>query len=415
VGSHEYRDVGFYACLFFGLYFEVFLLINFIEKKPAKKTTTLPQTYPFVSMIVPCFNEERTIAATITSLLSLQYPKDKLEILVVDDGSRDSTGTIAQRCATEDARIKYFYKENGGKYTALNFGIERAQGEIVGCLDADSFVAEDALIESIKTFEHDPKIMALAPAMKVHQPKKILELMQSVEYTFGVFYKKMCDNLGAINVLPGPFSLYKKEIFSKIGPFHHAHNTEDMEIAFRMQKHGLKIANAHTAFVHTTVPNTLRGLLKQRTRWSQGYLQNSMDYKYMYFNPRFGNFGMLVLPFGLIGFFAGMYAAVYTLVTGIFHTTNNVFDLWRTGVPVQVGFNTAHLSWFYLDTSMLAFLLLIAFVVTVVTIVLGKSIGEVSLSARALLSYFLLFSFVAPLWLLQATWGAVRARESSWR
>ena len=87
----------------------------------------------------------------------------------------------------------------------------------------------------------------------------MLETMQAVEYTFGIFYKKMFDNLAALNVLPGPFSIYRREVFKKIGVFRHAHNTEDMEIAFRMHANGLKIVNAHTAFVYTTVPKTVRG------------------------------------------------------------------------------------------------------------------------------------------------------------
>src|SRR6185503_16128899 len=105
------------------------------------------------------------------------------------------------------------------------------------------------------------------------------------EYTFGVFTKKVFDNLGAISVLPGPFSLYKREVFAKAGMFRHAHNTEDMEMAFRMHQHGLRIENAHTAVVYTNVPKTVWSLVKQRTRWSQGFLENSKDYRHMYFNP----------------------------------------------------------------------------------------------------------------------------------
>src|SRR6185295_16189198 len=99
----------------------------------------------------------------------------------------------------------------------------------VGCLDADSFVAPDAMLEVAKRLDTDPSIMALTPSMQVYRPRKIIERMQAVEYTFGIFYKKMFDNLSALNVLPGPFSIYKREVFEKIGLFRHAYNTEDME------------------------------------------------------------------------------------------------------------------------------------------------------------------------------------------
>jgi cellulose synthase/poly-beta-1,6-N-acetylglucosamine synthase-like glycosyltransferase len=198
-------SLGIYACLFLALYFEVFLLISFLEKPPAKRTTTLPSRYPTVAILVPCFNEERTLAATINSLLALTYPKDKLSIVVIDDGSRDSTAAIAEQYVAAHPQVKFFTKPNGGKYTALNFGIEHTTAELIGCLDADSFVEKDALLEVVKRFEADPSVMAITPAMKVHRPQSWLELMQAAEYTFGIFYKKMFDNLAAISVLPGPF------------------------------------------------------------------------------------------------------------------------------------------------------------------------------------------------------------------
>ena len=198
--------LGVFVCLFLALYFEVFLLISFLESKPNKKTARKPRRFPTVTIVVPSFNEERTIGATLTSLLALEYPKEKLEIVVVDDGSKDGTAAVAQEYAKNHPQISYVHKENGGKYTALNFAIERSTAELIGCLDADSYVSPDSLIEVVKKFEDDQEAHAIMPAMKVAEPKSMLERMQAVEYTFGVFYKKMFDNIGALNVLPGPFS-----------------------------------------------------------------------------------------------------------------------------------------------------------------------------------------------------------------
>lgn len=407
--------LGLYVCLFVALYFEVFLLISFFEKKPTKKDRSRPLCYPVVSMLVPCFNEERTLAGTIDSLLKLEYPADKLDIVVIDDGSKDGTAAIGREYAARfPGRVTFLQKENGGKYTALNLGIEHSRGEIIGCLDADSFVASDALIESIKGFERDPEIMGLTPAMKVNKPRKMLELMQQVEYTFGIFYKKMFDNLAAIDVLPGPFSLYKREVFAKIGPFRHAHNTEDMEIAFRMHVHGLKISNAHTAFVYTTVPKTVRALLKQRVRWSQGFLQNARDYRHLFFNPRLGNFGMLVLPFKITAFVAGLYSAgfiVYHMVAMIAAKTSQYVV---TGIPLHLP-GMPEFSWFYFNTSMMTFLILSVLSMTFAAIVIGSRIADTKISVKSYVAYFALFGFLAPLWLIRATWGAVLARESAWR
>jgi len=404
---------GVYFALFIALYFEVFLLISYLEKKPHKKSVAKPARYPTVAMLVPCYNEEKTLAQTVASLLSLEYPKEKLSIVIVDDGSKDKTREIGQAlAAAHPAQVQYFYKENGGKYTALNFGIEHSTAEIIGCLDADSFVAPDALMEAVKKFEAEPATMAITPAMKVFRPQKWLELMQAVEYTFGIFYKKMFDNLSAVNVLPGPFSLYRRDVFTRIGLFRHAHNTEDMEIAFRMHANGLKIVNAHTAFVYTTVPSTVRGLIKQRTRWSQGFLQNSRDYSYMVFNPNFGNFGMLVLPFSLIAFAAGLYTAAYTLSRIIYAVWEKFADLTATRVPLSI---PTHVDWFYVNTSMMLFVILAVLCGTLLAIVLGKRIAETEIGVKSLVAYFALFGFIAPVWLFRAAWGAALARESKWR
>ncbi len=406
-------SLGIYITLFIGLYFEVFLLISFIEHQPAKKTTARPTHFPRVSMVVPCWNEETTVAGTLDSLLALDYPKDKLEILVIDDGSTDKTGEIVTAYHAKHPHIILHRKENGGKYSAMNWGIEHSSGELIGFLDADSFVAEDGLIEMVKTFQEKPEMMALAPSMKVFRPRRMIELMQQVEYTFGVFYKKMFDNLSAISVLPGPFSIYRREVFEKIGLFRHAHNTEDMEMTFRMHAHGLKLSNAHTAHVYTTVPKTTWKLVKQRTRWSQGFLQNSQEYSFMYLNPRFGNFGMVVLPFGLIAFASALYCGGYVLLHLGSSIINRALDLWATRIPPHL--TAPHLEWFYLNTSMMTFLILITLSMTFFAVYVGNTIVKNKLTLKSYLSYFLLFGFIAPVWLARAAWGALRAQESSWR
>lgn len=408
-------DVGAYGVYFFmflALYFEVFLLISFFERKPAKKSSELPNRYPTVTLVVPCFNEEATLAGTLDSLLALSYPKDKLSIVVVNDGSRDRTLEIAQSY-TKHPEIQVFSKENGGKYTALNFAIERCESELVGCLDADSFVVPDALLEVVKKFEANPSTMAVVPAMKVHGPRNPLELMQAVEYTFGIFYKKMFDNLAAISVLPGPFSIYKRDVFNRIGLFKHAHNTEDMEMAFRMQANGLPIENAHTATVYTKVPDSLMKLVRQRTRWSQGFLQNSQDYRYMYFNPRYGYFGLLALPFGLAMFIGALYMVTYLLIKVALNVSDRIATLTSTKIPIQ--FPEFHFDWFYIDTSMLTVLIMVTLLMTLAAVSLGKRIAGGQLSFASYVSYFALYGFVAPLWLARAAWGAIRAQESVWR
>jgi len=160
-----------YTLLFSALYAQVFLLVTFFEMRAtrahsAREALRLTSARlsmagessstvlePRVAIIVPCWNEERTLARTVDSLLALEYPRDKLSVVIVDDGSTDGTSAVAERYR-RNPQVALLSKENGGKYTALNLGIEHvgASADLVGCLDADSFVAPSALREIVRVF-----------------------------------------------------------------------------------------------------------------------------------------------------------------------------------------------------------------------------------------------------------------------
>lgn len=405
---------GVYFCLFLGLYFEVFLLISFFEKRPTVKTRSLPKHYPSVAILVPCWNKGATLGPTVESLLSLTYPKDKLKVVIIDDGSTDNTFEAAQAFAGHPQVSIYQKKNEGSKYSALNFGLAHSESELVGCLDADSFVEKDALVEMVKAFEDNPEVMAAAPSMKVHQPRNMLELMQSVEYTFGIFYKKMFDNLNSISVLPGPFSIYRRSLFDIVGTFRRAHHTEDMEMAFRMHMHGLKLVNVHTAVVHTNVPRNVPALIRQRVRWSRGFLENSKDYWFMYLNRKYGTFGMMVLPLWLIAFCGGLYTAFFLVWRVSSFIVGRALDMLATRIPPHMPNLTFDIQWLYINVGMLTFLMIAILFITIVAIMLGQRIAHTRLSVMSFVSYFALFGFLAPVWLARAAYDAVLARDRGW-
>ena len=171
------------------MYFEVFLLVTYFEERESFTETDAPQRmpgkYPTVTIIVPAWNESTTLLGTVESLLSLNYPKDRLSLFIVDDGSTDDTLQVAQAYA-KHPQVRIFSKENGGKYTALNLGIEVSTSELIGCLDADSFVDERALIEIIPFFDN-PQVMAVTPSVQIHKPDNMLRKMQAAEYMIGEY------------------------------------------------------------------------------------------------------------------------------------------------------------------------------------------------------------------------------------
>jgi len=248
-----------------------------------------------VSIVIPAYNEEESIERTIKSALSLHYARERLEIIVVNDGSKDRTYEIAKRFESEGKhRVRVFTKENGGKGSALNFGIEKASGEIIVSMDADTFVRADALKIMIGYFA-DEAVQAVAPSMGVYKPKGILARIIQIEYYMGVFLRKSFAVVNAIHITPGAFSAYRKSFFEKHGGYDENNITEDLEIALRIQRNHGVLENAVQAVVYTLSPGTFRSLLVQRRRWYVGLVRNLWAYRDL-FSRSHGALGTIILP-----------------------------------------------------------------------------------------------------------------------
>lgn len=396
------------------LYFEVFLLITFFErfrKYEEKRSSAKLSRYPSVTIIVPGYNEEKAFIKTINSLLALNYPAEKLSIMAVDDGSTDNTWEMLQQFK-DNPRVQLFHKENGGKHTALNYGIKHSTSEFVGCLDADSFVCPEALNEIIRAFELDPELSAVTPVIKISNPQSLLQHIQRAEYDLSVFIRRTFSFLDAIFITPGPFSIFRREVFAEIGEYKSAHNTEDLEMALRMQKYHMRIGNSHQAFVYTHGPRTLRALIKQRVRWVYGFLKNFMDYKYMVFNPKYGHVGMLMLPISLFSIFTALFFAGL-LIHG------SIMWLWRTYIKVSaVGITppgTPSFDWFFINTESMMILTFVLIVASAFLVVIGKKISNEKRGlSYDLALYVAFYGFIAPIWLAKATWNAMLSRKTSW-
>ncbi|MCX6701817.1 MAG: glycosyltransferase [Candidatus Zambryskibacteria bacterium] len=405
------------AFLFISLNFEVFLLITYFEnrleiKKEENFVALGIKKYPAVTIIVPCWNEQFTVSKTIHSLLSLDYPKNKLKIMVVNDGSTDGTWEVVQKFKN-NPQVELHKKENGGKYTALNYGLSKLSTDLVGCLDADSYVHKDALRQIIPYFQ-DKEIMAVAPSIKLWKPKTILELLQKVEYGFGIFTRKMFHYMQAVYITPGPFSIFRKEVFEKLGPYRHAHNTEDIEIALRMQKNNYKIAHAHNALVYTVPPKTIRKLLKQRIRWSHGFIKNATDYRYMFFKKQYGNLGMIILPMASISVVSVLFVSVVSIFNMLKSMINEFIKIQTVGF--NLNWSSFNFDWFYINTEIIAIIGIIIAIGTITMILMSKRMSEGKFDIGMDLVYYLaLYMFIAPLWIGKAAYNAIFSIKTSWR
>ena len=405
------------AFLFVSLFFEVFLLLTFIENRGfiKKETNEISKNLPTATIIVPCFNEEKSIFGTVDSLLALNYPKEKLKIMIIDDGSTDNSWNLIQKYKTHPL-IQIFTKKNGGKHTAVNFAIEKSNGDIIGCLDADSFVEPNALM-NIASYFSDPETMAVTPAMKVHAPGNILQKVQKVEYDWGIFLRKMYSFLNALYVTPGPFSFFRREVFTNLGLYKNAHNTEDTEMAMRMQRHGYKIKNCHTAFVHTIAPNNLSRLFTQRLRWTYGFLKNTIDYRDLFFNKKQGNLGFFVFPVMIISTFSTLLLAGSFIVRVISKIKDFFLNLQAINFDWHP-FKTIHLTlnWFYFNTNIVTLIAILTFILTLTLVLIGRKISEGKIHFKPeLIYFFIIYPFIAPIWLAKSVYNVLISKNTAWR
>lgn len=389
-----FGDIIIYIVIFITLYITTLWLVVFWENKNKICKPKLRKNYPDVCILVPCFNEEKTIIKNVCSLLNLDYPKDKLEIIIIDDGSTDKTYQKAEKLL-KHKQIKLFHKENGGKWTALNYGIERTNAEFIGCLDADSFVAPDAL-KIVMAHFIDKKIMAVTSSLKVYQPKNILQKVQRVEYIIMITYRKILTWINSLTVIPGPFSIYRKEVFEKLGSFVYGHNTEDCEMALRLQSKNWRIANAPDACVYTTTPASFKALKKQRERWYQGSIRNGWDYKYMFMNKKYGDLGLFVLPtipLTILALITMMFYFLFLFIQNII----NRFIIWQA-IGFDFGEITFNPNWFFINTSAS---FLIGFFILALTITILIIASKISNEKLILKRDFLFFIFLySPLYLI---------------
>jgi len=318
------------------LYFAVFWLLVFFEggSLPHKKKKL--DSFPFVTIVIPAYNEcERedtgevrgVVDTTIKHAMSLDYPQDRYEVIVVNDGSTDDTPRVIESAVKQYAgrNILYINKcQNQGKHAAMNDAIAIARGEFLVSLDGDSLLTPDILKGILPYFVSDD-IGCVCPNMTVMDPRTFLEKVQWYEYIINMFYKKLMSHLDCVHVAPGPFSVFRTEVLKKIGGFRSAYNTEDLEITYRLQKNHYRIVQALDVGVQTKAPSTWRAFLRQRKRWFIGATLNTLDYRSMLFNKSHGDFGFIQLPLVL----ASPILAVVILSTLLAYTLKGQYTLWK--------------------------------------------------------------------------------------
>lgn len=255
---------------------------------------TFPDDGPVVSVLIPCFNEEKVIAASVSRILASRW--HGLEVIVLDDGSKDATAQIVRDTFKDEPRVTLLSFENGGKARALNLGLEHAKGDIIVALDADTLFPPDTIARLARWF-HDPGVGAVAGNAIVGNRVNLVTRWQALEYvTAQNLERRALAALGAVTVVPGAVGAWRKAALMELGGYPPDTLAEDQDLTLAVQRAGWRVEFDPEARAYTEAPDTVAGLLKQRYRWSFGTLQCLWKHRSALFNPKRPVLGFVALP-----------------------------------------------------------------------------------------------------------------------
>lgn len=288
---------------------------NTEEEEPAELSST-----PSLTILMPAYNEENVVEESIESALSIDYPN--YDVLLIDDGSTDSTLEKARKFEGREGFTLIEHEENQGKAAALNTGIENTDAEYIAVQDADSRVETELVEKTLAEMENNPDMGAVIGSIKSFSHNTFIQRMQRIQYRLTNFYRSLMAQIDTLDVTPGAFSIYRTEDVREVGGFDLDNPTEDLEMAWKLREHGKSLSMVFNEYSSTHYPETFKDLYHQRVRWKRGSIVNSFKYRHMFFDSSYGWFGKLQLPIhimtpllaaaSLVMVFAGVLQQLYS-------------------------------------------------------------------------------------------------------
>jgi cellulose synthase/poly-beta-1,6-N-acetylglucosamine synthase-like glycosyltransferase/peptidoglycan/xylan/chitin deacetylase (PgdA/CDA1 family) len=266
-----------------------------LQRRRSRRVPHLSRQYrPLVSVIVPAHNEEKVLIPAIKSLFKSTYRK--IEVIIVNDGSTDGTLDVARTLEASYKRLRVINQRGRGKAAALNHAMYRSKGEIIVCMDADTILQPVTISRLVRHFRN-PKVGAVAGYVKVGNIRNTLSMWQALEYATSIAIERNAQAyLGAVTVVPGACGAWRKEAIVAAKGFAGHTLAEDCDTALAVHRAGYTIAQDNAAISLTECPLSFHDLAKQRFRWTFGNIQSYWKHRRLFFNPKYGWLGMVVLP-----------------------------------------------------------------------------------------------------------------------
>ncbi len=396
--------------MFVSIYFlSLFLSLFFKNRKDFFDYPKTNKKYS-ISVLVPAWNEEKTIEGTIRAIFSSGY--DLEEVIVLNDGSKDNTKKIVDKLLKEYPKLTILNKENSGKADSLNQGLEMAKGELVAVVDADSYPDKGSFEKMIGFFD-DKKVGAVTCVFIPRNDKRFFERLQAIEYNIIAFTRKLLGYVDAIYVTPGPLALYRKFALKKIKGFDKNNLTEDIEATWHLAFEGYKRKMCLATHATTTVPIKFKAWYKQRRRWNIGGLQCISKYKKYFFKK--GMLGFFILPFFALQLFLGLLGlSIFVYLV----STRFISNFFYTKYSIELGTSILTMNDLLITPSFLNYLGVILFisgaVFSILVLFIMKSQILVKQNIFNLLFYLLIYLSVYPFIMITALYQFIRG-TGTWR
>jgi cellulose synthase/poly-beta-1,6-N-acetylglucosamine synthase-like glycosyltransferase/peptidoglycan/xylan/chitin deacetylase (PgdA/CDA1 family)/spore germination protein YaaH len=287
-----------------------------------------------ISVVMAAYSEGKVIAETLRALLATDY-KGEIEVIVVDDGSRDETAAEVEHIGHIDPRVRLLQQENRGKARALQRGLAAVHHGIVVFIDADTQCQRNTLPRLLEPFA-DAHIGAVSGHAKVGNLRSFIARCQALEYTCGFNLDRRAYNRwNCITVVPGAISAIRKGAIDEAGGLSLQTLAEDTDLTLSLHRHGRRIVYVPGAIAWTEAPESVRTLARQRFRWAYGTLQCLWKHRDMVFNWNYRALGWFSLP--SIWFFQIILVAVTPMVD-LFLLASLPFGAWSAVMPFVITF-----------------------------------------------------------------------------
>lgn len=344
IASAQWLFLGYFAglnLLYLGL--NLVSLVAILRDRRLRIPGELSNLYsglePPISLLVPAYNEETTIVASIRSMLQLSYPQ--MEVIVINDGSRDGTLAVLERefhlipfpevyrvqlptkavrgiyRSTVHKNLRVIDKENGGKADSINAGINSVRHPLFCVVDADSILQRDSLLQLVAPFMDDPSVVAAGGTVRIANgckvsggflesaglPRNPLALFQVIEYLRAFLFGRMgWAPLNAILIVSGAFGIFRKDLVVEAGGYRTDTVGEDMELVVRLHRlrrtarQPCRVVFLPDPVCWTEAPEDLRTLQNQRIRWQRGLMESLWLNRSLLFHRHGGTVGWIAFP-----------------------------------------------------------------------------------------------------------------------